>query len=160
MFPAHGQICLKLSTKHEEFFATNQGPTNILGRMDFHPDDCYFCEFLDSRFLDFQIPRCSDSRPSAGWHVLWPTGLRSHLDQIKKCWFSLMETDAGAVSEQSTVKTINVWALGEQFTIVKIDVWAVSDLFITVQIDVWVVNDPFTNVQIGHVWAVSNLLTL
>ena len=39
------------------FFPTNTDLADILGRTDFDFENLYFSKFLDSKFLDFQVPR-------------------------------------------------------------------------------------------------------
>ena len=56
----------------EDFFPTNPGLANILGRMDLDFEDFYFFHLLDPKFLDFQVPRFPKSglglgRAWAGW---------------------------------------------------------------------------------------------
>ena len=46
----------------EDFFPTNPDLADILGRMDFDFENFYFFHFLDSKFLDFQVPRFPDVR--------------------------------------------------------------------------------------------------
>ena len=41
----------------EDFFPTNPGLANILGRTDLDFENFYFFHFLDPKFLDFQVPR-------------------------------------------------------------------------------------------------------
>ena len=41
----------------DDFFPTNSDLADILGRMDFDFENYYFFHFLDSKFLDFQVPR-------------------------------------------------------------------------------------------------------
>ena len=48
-------------------FPTNPDLANILGDTDFDFENLYFSDFLDPRFLDFQIPGFPDSRPSSSY---------------------------------------------------------------------------------------------
>ena len=41
----------------EDFFPTNPDLADILGRTDLNFENFYFFHFLDSKFLDFQVPR-------------------------------------------------------------------------------------------------------
>ena len=43
-------------------FPTDLDLADILGRMDFDFENFYFFIFLDSKFLDFQVPRYLKSR--------------------------------------------------------------------------------------------------
>ena len=64
------------------FFPTNPDLADILGRTDLDFENFYFWDVLDPKFLDFQVPRFPEIWPGPGLtEVLWPTGLRSHLDQ-------------------------------------------------------------------------------
>ena len=49
------------------FFRTNPDLADILGRTDLNFDNFYFWEFLDPKFLDFQIPGFPDSRLSSSY---------------------------------------------------------------------------------------------
>ena len=62
---AHGNIRLKLpKMKPKGFFPADQDLADISGRKDFHLESFQFPDFLDSRFLDFQIPGFPDSQIS------------------------------------------------------------------------------------------------
>ena len=50
-----------------DFFPTDPDPADILGRTDFDFENLYFSDFLDPRFLDFQIPAFPDSRLSSSY---------------------------------------------------------------------------------------------
>ena len=64
------------------FFSTNPDLADILGRTDLDFENFHFWDFLDPTFLDFQVPRFAEIWPEPSLtKVLWPTGLRSHLDQ-------------------------------------------------------------------------------
>ena len=63
----------------EDFFPTNPGLANILGRTDLDFEIFYFSHFLAPKFLDFQVPRFPKSGPWPGLGRARP-GL-SHLDQ-------------------------------------------------------------------------------
>ena len=49
------------------FFPTNPDLADILGDTDFDFENLYFSDFLDPRFLDFQIPAFPDSRLSSSY---------------------------------------------------------------------------------------------
>ena len=56
----------------EDFFPTNPGLANILGRMDLDFENVYFFHFLDPNFLDFQVPRFPKSGLGRAW--AWALG--------------------------------------------------------------------------------------
>ena len=47
----------------EDFFPTNPDLADILGRTDLDFENFYFFDFLDPKFLDFQVPRFPKSGP-------------------------------------------------------------------------------------------------
>ena len=49
------------------FVPTNPDLANILGRTDLDFENSYFFDFLDSKFLDFQVPRFPKSGPGQAW---------------------------------------------------------------------------------------------
>ena len=51
----------------ELFFPANPDLADILGRMGLHFENLYFWEFLDPKFLDFQIPGFPDSGLSSSY---------------------------------------------------------------------------------------------
>ena len=55
----------------EDFFPTNPDLADILGRMDLNFDNLHFSNFLDPKFLDFQVPRFPNSQKS-GLSQAWP----------------------------------------------------------------------------------------
>ena len=66
----------------EVLFPANPDLLDILGDTDLDFENFYFLDFLDTRFLDFQFPRFPEICPGPGLtEVVWPTGLRSHLEQ-------------------------------------------------------------------------------
>ena len=56
----------------ELFFPTNPDLADILGDMDLDFENFHFCYFLDSKFLDFQVPIFPKS--GLGWAGLEPSG--------------------------------------------------------------------------------------
>ena len=63
----------------EGLFPANPDLADILGRTDLHFENFRFLDVLDSKFLDFQVPRFPKSGPWPGLGRARP-GL-SHLDQ-------------------------------------------------------------------------------
>ena len=59
-------------------FPANPDLADILGRMDLDLENFYFFDFLDSKFLDFQVPRFPKSGPWLG--LGWARLVLSHLD--------------------------------------------------------------------------------
>ena len=51
----------------EGLFPANPDLADILGDMDSDFDNFHFDIFLDSKFLDFQVPRFPKSGPSRAW---------------------------------------------------------------------------------------------
>ena len=49
------------------FVPTNPDLADILGRMDLDFENFYFSDFLDPKFLDFQVPRFPKSGPGQAW---------------------------------------------------------------------------------------------
>ena len=49
------------------FFSANPDLADILGRTDFDFGNFDFLHVLDSKFLDFQIPRFPKSGPGRSW---------------------------------------------------------------------------------------------
>ena len=70
----------------EDSFPTSPDLANILGRTDLDFENFYFFEFLDPKFLDFQVPRFPESGPWPGLGRARP-GL-SHLDQKMLIFYS------------------------------------------------------------------------
>ena len=58
----------------EGLFPANPDLAHILGDMDLEFEIFYFCFFLDSKFLDFQVPRFPKSGPGLGRAGLEPSG--------------------------------------------------------------------------------------
>ena len=58
----------------EDFFPTNPGLANILGRTDLDFENFYFFHFLDPKFLDFQVPDFQNLAPGRAWAMLEPSG--------------------------------------------------------------------------------------
>ena len=54
----------------EDFFPTNPDLADILGRTDLDFDNFYFFDLLDRKFLDFQVPRLSNSQIEANLDCL------------------------------------------------------------------------------------------
>ena len=66
----------------EVLFPANPNLPDILGDTDLDFVNFHFLDFLAPEFLDFQVPRFPEICSGPGLtEVLWPTGLRSHLDQ-------------------------------------------------------------------------------
>ena len=55
----------------EDFFPANPDLADMLGRMDLDFDNFYWFDFLDPKFLDFQVPRF----PKSGLGRAWALGL-------------------------------------------------------------------------------------
>ena len=51
----------------EDFFPTDPDLADILGRTDLYFENFYFFDFLDPKFLDFQVPRFRKSGPGQAW---------------------------------------------------------------------------------------------
>ena len=51
----------------DDFVPTNPDLADILGDADFDFENLYVSDFLDPRFLDFQIPGFPDSRLSSSY---------------------------------------------------------------------------------------------
>ena len=45
----------------EDFYPTNSDLADILGDTDFDFENFYFFDFLEPKFLDFQVPRSPNS---------------------------------------------------------------------------------------------------
>ena len=59
----------------EDFFPTNPDLADILGRTDLDFENFYlFFQFLDPKFLDFQVPDFQDLAPGRAWAMLEPSG--------------------------------------------------------------------------------------
>ena len=54
------------------FFPTNPDLADILGRTDLNFENFYFFDFLDSKFLGFQVPRSPNSQISRSPHLQIP----------------------------------------------------------------------------------------
>ena len=54
----------------EVLFPTNPDLADMLGDMDFDFDNCMFLCFLDSKFLNFQVPKF----PTSGLGWAWALG--------------------------------------------------------------------------------------
>ena len=62
IFPAYGKNGLRWpQIGPGGFFSTNLDLANILGRTDLNFENFYFFDFLDPKFLDFQVPRFPDA---------------------------------------------------------------------------------------------------
>ena len=65
IFSAHGENGLKWSQMGPGgFFPTNSDLADILGRTYLNFDIFFFFDFLDPKFLDFQVPRVPDFQKS------------------------------------------------------------------------------------------------
>ena len=53
------------------FFPTNPDLADILGRADLDFENFHFFDFLDSKFLDFQVPRFPEIWPGPGLGRAW-----------------------------------------------------------------------------------------
>jgi len=70
-----------------------------------HSENFNFGTFLDSRFPEFQILGFPDSHISrfnaVSWHVSWPTGLSSHLEEKMLIFFN--ETGTSIPNKPATI---------------------------------------------------------
>ena len=74
----------------EDFFPTNPDLANILGRTDLDFENFHFFDFLDSKFLDFQVPRFPKSGPGQAWAAKLGLGrARLELSGLKNVDFPL-----------------------------------------------------------------------
>ena len=70
----------------EDFFPTNPDLADILGRTDLDFETFHFFDFLDPKFLDFQVPRSQNSQIPGfpGSHpALWIVGALSPTYQFE-----------------------------------------------------------------------------
>ena len=51
----------------EDVFPTNPDLADILGRTDLDFENFHSLDFLDKKFLDFQVPRFPKSGPGQAW---------------------------------------------------------------------------------------------
>ena len=57
------------------FFPTNPDVAGILGDMDSDFENFGFLDFLDPKFLDFQVPDFQNLAPGRAWTMLEPFGV-------------------------------------------------------------------------------------
>ena len=79
----------------EDFFPTNPGLANILGRMDLDFENFYFFHFLDPKFLDFQVPH-------PGWIAARAKKLKKYKLSKSKYGLPKMLARSGLVGNKSS----------------------------------------------------------
>ena len=68
IFSVHGKIASDgPKWGQEDFFPTNPDIADILSRTDLDFENFHFSDFLDFKFLDFQVPRFPKSGPGQAW---------------------------------------------------------------------------------------------
>ena len=68
MFAVHGKNCMKWHEMgRKDLFPANPNLADVLGGMDLDFENFHVFDLLDSKFLDFQVPRFPKSGPSLAW---------------------------------------------------------------------------------------------